>query len=317
MPFAAGSFNAIPMNTVGYVYDEVFLYHEPPVWHPDTRDRLINIVISLKAAGLWDRLTLIKPRRATPSDLALVHTPGAIERIRSMGAGEVDPDTYTSLESFDAASFAAGAVMEAVEQCRNTGMRRVFCAVRPPGHHAEADRSMGFCLFNNVAVGARHAQRIGYRKVFIIDFDAHHGNGTQHIFEEDDTVFYFSTHQYPYYPESGRDMERGKGKGEGYTYNVPILAGSGNKEYLAVYQDILPGLVRNFGPDIILVSAGYDIHKYDPHANIRVTHEGVHDIVRSILTSADVPMVFVLEGGYDLKSLCDSVKITIEEMLRP
>jgi acetoin utilization deacetylase AcuC-like enzyme len=287
------------------------------VWHPDTRDRLINIVISLKAAGLWDRLTLIKPRRATPSDLALVHTPGAIERIRSMGAGEVDPDTYTSLESFDAASFAAGAVMEAVEQCRNTGMRRVFCAVRPPGHHAEADRSMGFCLFNNVAVGARHAQRIGYRKVFIIDFDAHHGNGTQHIFEEDDTVFYFSTHQYPYYPESGKDMERGKGKGEGYTYNVPILAGSGNKEYLAVYQDILPGLVRNFGPDIILVSAGYDIHKYDPHANIRVTHEGVHDIVRSILTSAEVPMVFVLEGGYDLKSLCDSVKITIEEMLRP
>ena len=206
--------------------------------------------------------------------------------------------------------------MAAVEQCRNNGMRRVFCAVRPPGHHAEADKSMGFCLFNNVAVGARHAQRIGYKKVFIIDFDAHHGNGTQHIFEEDDTVFYFSTHQYPYYPETGKDMERGKGKGEGYTYNVPILAGSGNKDYLAVYQDILPGVVQRFGPDIILVSAGYDIHKYDPHANIRVTHEGIHGIVRSILTSADVPMVFVLEGGYDLQSLCDSVKITIEEMLK-
>lgn len=305
------------MNTVGYVYDEVLLYHEPPVWHPDSRDRLINIVITLKVSGLWDKLTHIKPRRAAPGDLALVHTPGAIERIRSMGAGEVDPDTYTSVESFEAASYAAGAVMEAVEQCRNNGMRRVFCAVRPPGHHAEADRSMGFCLFNNVAVGARHAQRIGYRKVFIIDFDAHHGNGTQHIFEEDDTVFYFSTHQYPYYPETGKDMERGRGKGEGYTYNVPILAGSGNKDYLAVYQDIVPGLVRNFGPDIILVSAGYDIHANDPHANIRVTHEGIHGIVRSILTSADVPVIFVLEGGYDLPSLCDSVKITIEEMLRP
>jgi acetoin utilization deacetylase AcuC-like enzyme len=305
------------MNTVGYIYDEVFLYHEPPVWHPDTRDRLINIIIALKSAGLWDKLTHIKPRRATPEDLALVHTPGTIERIRSMGAGEVDPDTYTSVESFDAASFAAGAVMSAVEQCRNNGMRRVFCAVRPPGHHAEADKSMGFCLFNNVAVGARHAQRIGYRKVFIIDFDAHHGNGTQHIFEEDDTVFYFSTHQYPYYPETGKDMERGKGKGEGYTYNVPILAGSGNKDYLAVYQDILPGLVRNFGPDIILVSAGYDIHAHDPHANIRVTNEGIRGIVRSILTSADVPVVFVLEGGYDLPSLCDSVRVTIEEMLRP
>jgi acetoin utilization deacetylase AcuC-like enzyme len=304
------------MNQVGYIYDQVFLHHEPPVWHPDSGDRLVNIALALKAAGIWDKLIHIKPRKASSDDLALVHTPEAIERIRSMGAGEVDPDTYTSIESFVAASYAAGAVMEAVEQCRNKGMRRFFCAVRPPGHHAEADRSMGFCLFNNVAVGARHAQRAGFSKVFIVDFDAHHGNGTQHIFEEDDTVFYFSTHQYPYYPETGKDMERGRGKGEGYTYNVPILAGSGNKDYLAVYQDILPGLVQRFGPDIILVSAGYDIHAADPHANIRVTHDGIHGMVRSILASADVPMVFVLEGGYDLPSLCDSVKITIEEMLR-
>jgi acetoin utilization deacetylase AcuC-like enzyme len=304
------------MNQVGYIYDQVFLHHEPPVWHPDSGDRLVNIALSLKAAGIWDKLIHIKPRKASSDDLALVHTPEAIERIRNMGAGEVDPDTYTSIESFVAASYAAGAVMEAVEQSRSSGMRRFFCAVRPPGHHAEADRSMGFCLFNNVAIGARHAQRAGFTKVFIVDFDAHHGNGTQHIFEEDDRVFYFSTHQYPYYPETGRDMERGKGRGEGYTYNVPILAGSGNKDYLTVYQDILPGLVRRFGPDIILVSAGYDIHAHDPHANIRVTHEGIHGIVRSILTSADVPMVFVLEGGYDLPSLCDSVKITIEEMLK-
>jgi acetoin utilization deacetylase AcuC-like enzyme len=304
------------MNPVGFIYDEVFLSHDPPVWHPDSRDRLVNIVVTLKAAGLWDRLNHIRPRKATPEDLALVHTPEAIERIRALGAGEIDPDTFASAESFDAASYAAGAVMEAVEQCRNNGMRRVFCAVRPPGHHAEADRSMGFCLFNNVAIGARHAQRAGYKKVFIVDFDAHHGNGTQHIFEEDDTVFYFSTHQYPFYPETGRDMERGKGRGEGYTYNVPILSGSGNKDYLAVYQDILPGVVQRFGPDIILVSAGYDIHADDPHANIRVTHEGIHGIVRSILTCADVPMVFVLEGGYDLPSLCDSMRVTIEEMLK-
>ena len=270
----------------------------------------------LKETGIWNKLEHIKPRKATSGDLALVHTSDAIERIRAFGAGEIDPDTYASADSFDVASYAAGAVMEAVEQCRNSGMRRVFCAVRPPGHHAEADRSMGFCLFNNVAIGARHARRAGFGKVFIVDFDAHHGNGTQHIFEEDDKVFYFSTHQYPYYPETGRDMERGRGKGEGYTYNVPILAGSGNKDYLTVYQDILPGVIQRFGPDIILVSAGYDIHAHDPHANIRVTHEGIHGIVRSILASADVPMVFVLEGGYDLPSLCDSVKITIEEMLR-
>jgi acetoin utilization deacetylase AcuC-like enzyme len=303
-------------NTVGFLYDDIFLQHQPPSWHPDSPDRLVNILAALNASPLRERLTLIKPRRASEDDLALVHTREHILRMRTMGAGPVDPDTFVSEGSYEAALHAAGAVIEAVEQCRNNGMRRVFCAVRPPGHHAEADRAMGFCLFNNVAVGAAHARAIGYERVCIIDFDAHHGNGTQHIFEEDDRVFYFSTHQYPYYPDSGRDGERGRGKGEGFTYNVPILAGSGNKDYLAVYQDILPGVVRRFGPEILLVSAGYDIHADDMHANIRVSHEGVRGIVRSILDSADVPAVFVLEGGYDPASLCDSVRITIEEMLK-
>jgi len=304
------------MNKVGYIYDDVFLLHEPPAWHPDSPDRLRSINSSLRTAGLWDKLVHIAPRKASIEDLSLAHTVEHIASIRDRGAGEIDPDTHVSEQSFSAASHAAGAVMEAVEQCRNNGLRRVFCAVRPPGHHAEAERAMGFCLFNNIAVGARHARRIGYAKVCIIDFDAHHGNGTQHIFEADDSVFYFSTHQHPFYPETGADRERGQGQGEGYTYNVPVLAGSGNKDFLTVYQDILPGVVQRFGPDIILVSAGYDIHTNDPHANIRVTHEGIRGIVRSILTCADVPVVFVLEGGYDLPSLCDSVKITIEEMMK-
>lgn len=304
------------MSTVGFIYDEVFLRHEPPAWHPDSPDRLINIIVTLKAGGLWDSLTLLAPRRAGPEDLALVHTREHIAQMAVTGAGSIDPDTYLSEGSYEAALHAAGAVIEAVEQCRAGALRRVFCAVRPPGHHAEADRGMGFCLFNNVAVGAAHACRAGYGRVLIVDFDAHHGNGTQHIFEEDDRVLYFSTHQYPYYPDSGKDMERGRGKGEGFTYNVPILAGSGNKDYLAVYQDILPGVVNRFSPDIVLVSAGYDIHANDHHANIRVTDEGVRGIVRSILTSCDAPMVFVLEGGYEMASLCDSVRITIEEMLK-
>jgi acetoin utilization deacetylase AcuC-like enzyme len=262
-------------------------------------------------------MTLIPPRRATEVDLARVHTPEYIEKIRNMGAGELDPDTYLSEGTFDAALHAAGAVMEAIDRCNKGELERAFCAVRPPGHHAEADQGMGFCIFNNVAVGARYAQSVGYGRVFIVDFDAHHGNGTQHIFEEDDTVFYFSTHQYPYYPQTGRDMERGSGNGMGFTYNVPILAGSGNKDYLMVYQDILPGVIDRFRPDIVLVSAGYDIHVNDPHANIRVSHEGIHGIVRSILHyCAPCPAVFVLEGGYDHPSLCDSVKITIEEMLK-
>lgn len=305
-----------PMNKVGFLYDDVFLRHEPPSWHPDSPDRLVNIIVTLKAAGLWDRLALVRPRAATEDELARVHTREHIGRMRDHGTGEVEQDTYLSAGSYDAARHAAGAVIEAVERCRRSGLRRAFCAVRPPGHHAEAGAAMGFCLFNNVAVGAAHARAVGYERVFIIDFDAHHGNGTQHIFEEDGSVFYFSTHQHPYYPDTGKDMERGRGAGEGATYNVPILAGSGNKDYLAVYQDILPGVVHRFAPDLVLVSAGYDIHANDPHANIRVTHEGIHAMVRSILTCTDAPVIFVLEGGYDHASLCDSVKITIEEMLR-
>ncbi len=306
------------MKKVGFAYDEAFLRHEPPAWHPDSPDRLINIIITLKASGLWPNLTPVAPRRATFDDIARVHTRDYINKITTFGAGELDPDTYLSEGSLEAALNAAGAVMEATARCKQGEIERAFCAVRPPGHHADADRGMGFCIFNNVAVGARFAQTIGYERVFIVDFDAHHGNGTQHIFEEDDTVFYFSTHQHPYYPDTGKDMERGSGKGAGYTYNVPIQAGSGNRDYLTVYQDILPGLIGRFKPDLTLVSAGYDIHVNDPHANIRVSDEGIQGIIRSILDSCtSCPAVFVLEGGYDLASLCDSVRITIEEMLKP
>jgi acetoin utilization deacetylase AcuC-like enzyme len=305
------------MHKVGFIYDEVFLRHEPPAWHPDSPDRLINIVNTLKVSGLLTKLVPIAPRRATFDDIGRVHTREYVEKIRTFGAGELDPDTYLSEGTLEAALYAAGAVMEAVERCKRNEITRAFCAIRPPGHHAEADQGMGFCIFNNVAVGARFARTIGYDRVFIIDFDAHHGNGTQHIFEEDDTVFYFSTHQHPYYPDSGKDMERGRGRGLGFTYNVPIQAGSGNRDYLMVYQDILPSVIQRFRPDIVLVSAGYDIHVNDPHANIRISHEGIHAVVRSILQSCtSCPAVFVLEGGYDLPSLCDSVKITIEEMLK-
>jgi len=304
------------MKKVGILYDDVLLCHTPPAWHPDSPDRLITIIRALKASGLWDKLIPLAPRPATFEDIARVHTDPYIQMVRNFGSGELDPDTYLSEGTLNAALYAAGAVMAAVEQCSQGTVERAFCAIRPPGHHAEAGQAMGFCIFNNVAVGARYARLLGYERVFIIDFDAHHGNGTQHIFEEDDSVFYFSTHQHPYYPDTGKDMERGRGKGLGYTYNVPIQAGSGNKEYLAVYQDILPGVISRFDPDLILVSAGYDIHVNDPHANIRVSHEGIHGIVRSILSSSACPMVFVLEGGYDLPSLGESVQITIEEMLK-
>jgi acetoin utilization deacetylase AcuC-like enzyme len=305
------------MKNVAFVYDDIFLKHETPQWHPETKERLISILNTLKNSGLWEKLLHIKPSRADYENIALVHTNPYIEKIKKFGIGYLDGDTYMSKDSLEAALYAAGAVIEAVERCRKNEIDRAFCAVRPPGHHAEADRAMGFCIFNNVAVGARYAQKIGYKKVFIIDFDVHHGNGTQHIFEEDDTVFYFSTHQYPHYPGTGRETEKGRGKGEGYTYNICMRAGSGDKEYLHVYQDILPQLVKQFVPDIMLVSAGYDICTEDPLSAIRVSQEGVREIIRNILSCcSSIPVIFSLEGGYDLDALGGAVRITIEEMLK-
>lgn len=308
------------MKKIGFVYDNIFLKHEMPIGHPESSQRLIAITDALKNADLWDKLIQIKPRRAKDEDILSIHTREYFDSIKNF-TGYYDPDTYISKNSFEAAMFAAGAVIEAIDRCRKGEIERAFCAVRPPGHHAEADTAMGFCIFNNIAVGARYAQKVGYEKIFIIDFDVHHGNGTQHSFEEDDTVFYFSTHQYPHYPGTGKDTERGKGRGEGFTYNITLHPGSGDKDYYYAYRDILPGLIKNFRPDIILVSAGYDIHADDPMSAINVTYEGMRNIVRGILLKRTttylppIPYVFTLEGGYNLHALSESVLLTIRELL--
>jgi acetoin utilization deacetylase AcuC-like enzyme len=304
------------VKKVGFIYDDIFLRHVTPDWHPERKERLVQIVSSLKKSGLWENLIRIKPRRATYEEIALVHTDDYISKIKTSGVGYLDPDTYISEDSLEAALYAAGAVIEAVEQCKRGEIERAFCAVRPPGHHAEAERAMGFCIFNNIAIGARYARKKGYKKVFVIDYDVHHGNGTQHIFEEDDTVFYFSTHEFPHYPGTGKDSEKGIGKGKGYTCNVPMASGAGDKEYLSVYENILPPLVKAFEPDLILVSAGYDSHRNDPLSGIRVSDEGIRGIVGSILSCSSSPFIFALEGGYNLSALGESVRVTIEEMLR-
>jgi len=304
------------MKKVGYFYDDIFLLHEMPLGHPESKDRLIAINERLRQSPHWNSLHHLKPLKAAEHDILAVHTKDYVSEIMQF-TGYFDPDTYVSPHTAEAALFAAGAVTEAVDRCKAGEIERAFCAVRPPGHHAEADRAMGFCIFNNVAVGARYAQRCGYQKVFIIDFDVHHGNGTQHIFEEDDTVYYFSTHQFPHYPGTGSDSERGRGKGTGFTYNIGMRHGSGDKDYFHAYQDILPGLVSRFGPDIVLVSAGYDLHAADPLAGLRVTNEGIRTIVQGILSSKpNIPYIFCLEGGYNLVSLSESVMITIGELLK-
>lgn len=303
------------MHKVGFLYDDIFLSHEMPAGHPESPQRLRAILSALERSTLLHDLIRIAPRKATRQDVTAVHSAAYFDRMESF-TGYADPDTFVSGRSFEAALFAAGAVIEAVDRVRSAEIARAFCAVRPPGHHAERDRAMGFCIFNNVAVGARHAQKRGYRKVFIVDFDVHHGNGTQHIFEKDETVFYFSTHQFPHYPGTGSDSERGTGPGAGFTYNVPMRHGSGNREYFEAYQDILPGLVARFDPDLILVSAGYDLHSRDPLSGIRVSDEGIRTIVRSIIGSKQgIPQIFCLEGGYDLDALAESVLITLGELL--
>jgi len=304
------------MNKIAFVYDDIFLRHEMPMYHPESMNRLVSIVHTLKNSDIWSRLVQVTPEKAHFSDLETVHSRSYIDTVKSVGKGYLDADTYMSEHTLEAALFAAGAIKTAVRKCHDGEIDGAFCAVRPPGHHAEKDRGMGFCIFNNVAVGARAAQEMGYDKVFIADFDVHHGNASQHMFYDDDTVFYFSTHQYPHYPGTGSALETGMGRGEGFTCNIPLPGGSGDAEIHDAYNVRLPELVRSFSPDIILVSAGYDLHVQDPLAGLSVTDAGIKDLVRGILYAhPDIPVIFTLEGGYNLQVLSTGVLNTVRELI--
>lgn len=284
--------------------------------HPEKRQRLTAILGKLKQDGLWDRLLHCPVRPATLTDLTRVHTPAHVEQIRqACEAGELfEPDEVTigCPGTYEAALLAAGAVLTAVDAVMDGSAVNAFCAVRPPGHHAERDRAMGFCFFNNVAIGAKYLQRRhGIGRVAIIDWDVHHGNGTQQAFYEDPSVLYFSLHQYPLYPGSGRACEQGSGAGKGYTLNCPLPVGSTDTDYLRVFQnDLMPALAR-FQPEFILVSAGFDAHRDDPLAGMAVTEAGFGDLTRLVMESAaqhcGKRLVSVLEGGYDLNALAASV----------
>jgi len=304
------------VKKVGYFYDDIYLEHDTGIGHPESPERLIYINKYLEP--IKDKLIHLKPRRASAKEITLIHDiyyPQEIMDFCAAGGGYLDPDTHVGEYSYEAAVMAVGAGLEAIDNIVNGKIERAFCAVRPPGHHAEKDKAMGFCIFNNIAITARYVQQKGFNKVFIIDFDAHHGNGTQKAFYDDDTVFYFSTHEYPFYPGTGSKNEKGVGKGYGYTYNVPLPAGTGDEVYTEIYSQTLPELVKSFNPDIILVSAGYDLHQDDPLTYLEVSTEGIGTIVENILKSADVPYVFMLEGGYNLNALGESVRLTIEKML--
>ncbi len=306
------------MARIGFVYDEKFLAHRTPPGHPERPDRLRHLVQHLKETPLWQNLTHLSPSPANEEDILAVHSREhfvVLREVCSRGGGMLDEgDTHAVRESFDAAVLAAGAVITAVDAVQEGKIDAAFCAVRPPGHHAERDRAMGFCLFNNVAVGARYAQRRhGVQKVAILDWDVHHGNGTQHIFEDDPTIFYISLHQYPFYPGTGSREERGVGRGEGFTLNIPLPAGTGEERYVEAFdREIIPAL-QEFTPELLIISAGFDAHRDDPLGGMRLTDESYARLTS--LVKGIAPIVSVLEGGYHLDALARSVERHIMTML--
>lgn len=300
---------------VAYITDEIYLKHDTGIMHPESPRRLLAINKAIEP--LRESLVLKSPIKVSEHILELVHPLEHIKTIKNTSeeGGSIDSDTVCSTDSYDAATMAVGAGIVALDGIRAGEFERAFCAVRPPGHHATPTQAMGFCLFNNIAIAARYAQSIGYEKVMIVDFDVHHGNGTQETFYEDDSVFYFSSHQAFTYPGTGAESQRGEGKGQGYTANFLMMPESQDTELLDIYENDLPSCVNTFKPDIILVSAGYDLHESDPLAQLNITTDGIRRMVRVILDSADVPFVFFLEGGYDVNALGENVKVTLEEML--
>jgi acetoin utilization deacetylase AcuC-like enzyme len=305
------------MNSVGLFYHPDYPLHDTGPGHPERPQRVQALMTHLVQSPVWSKLSHTRPEPGDAASVVQVHSEDyvrSIERRCQAGESVLDMgDTHVCGESYRIALLAAGAVVQAVDQVVTGSLQRAFCVVRPPGHHAETAKAMGFCLFNNVAIGARRAQKQhGVKRVAIVDWDVHHGNGTQEIFYRDDTVLYLSTHQYPFYPGTGAKGERGEDKGEGYTVNCPLPAGSGEREYLEVFQQVIVPALERFQPELMLISAGFDAHRSDPLAQMDLTEHSyglLTSLVREVAERhAGGRIVSVLEGGYNLEALSRSVE---------
>ena len=303
------------------VIDPEYLKHDPGQFHPERPERL-KVLLDLAGELDSNSFQLLPPRPAIRKEIETCHASDYIEVVRSTSQRNryaLDGDTVTCRDSFGVGLLAVGGFLRLLDAIAAGEARNGFALVRPPGHHALRDRAMGFCLFNTVAIGARHVRRhYGAERVLIMDWDVHHGNGTQEAFYRDRSVLYLSTHQYPYYPGTGAAEEVGEGDGEGYTVNVPLPAGCGDGEYLRAFREIVVPIAEKYTPDWILVSAGFDPHARDPLGGMNVTESGFGAMASMLLDLAEQhaggKIGFLLEGGYDLAALKNSVVSVLEQM---
>jgi len=296
--------------TTYLVYSDIYLEHNTGA-HPETSQRLTATMAYLKRKNWLDKVTLIEPRQASVDEIAYIHSMEYIESLKSLieqGGGRLDADTPVSRKSYEVALYAAGGVMTAVDKVISDVKSNALCLVRPPGHHAMPEHAMGFCLFNNVAIAARYAQKKhGLKKIAIIDWDLHHGNGTQEAFWNDATVLFCSLHRYPYYPGSGSEEEKGAGTGAGLTVNIPVSGYTSSREYLDKFSRLMTDKVSPFKPDLIFISAGFDSYKNDPLGGLGMEIADYAEMTKMVRAVADQTcqgrIVSTLEGGYDLQGL--------------
>lgn len=311
------------MIKTGLVYHPDYLKHDTGFGHPESPERLTSIINRLEETGLVKGLTLIEPKSAKEEDILLIHSKTHFDTIKSAwknGYTSLTPDTPVSEDSFRVALLAVGGVLTGIDKIMSGEVNNGMALVRPPGHHATPGQAMGFCLFNNVAVGARYLQKVhGIKKVLIVDWDLHHGNGTQEAFYDDPSVLYFSTHQYPHYPGSGSLHETGEGKGEGYTINVPMRAGTPPDEFINKFREALFERALEFSPEFIIISAGFDAHIDDPLGDMLLTEGSYAEMTRIVLDISEKRckgrVLSVLEGGYNLNALALSVEAHLRVMI--